>query len=90
MRRLHEVVIFGMALALVSATLALAGGKGGGGANNTPSTTPTAKTGSNTNGDKVKYQKFEMNNAVITSTRSGGGGTGTTKPSVPTTGTQHR
>ena len=67
--------------------------KDGGGGGNQPNATQatTAKTGGNTTkGDKVKYQKFEMNNAVITSTKSGGGSTGPTVPPKPTQGNTHR
>jgi hypothetical protein len=41
MRVLHQVVIFGAVLALISATPALAGGKGGGGGGGQNTTGPT-------------------------------------------------
>ncbi len=56
MRVLHEVVIVGMALALVSAP-ALAGDKGGG-----------ANT---TKGGDAQYLKYDFRNTVITTTKSG-------------------
>ncbi len=59
MRVLHEIVIVGMALALVSAS-ALAGGKGGG--------------GNTTKGGNAQYLKYDFRNTVITTTKSGSTG----------------